>query len=508
MTVMSSQNNPSSTGFNRKWIVIAMLLSALAACATPRSDVGGPEDTLALKECQLAAPGLPARVEAQCGSLTVPEDRANPAGRQITLNIAVLPAVNRNSAPDPLFFLSGGPGQAATETYPQVSFAFEEINRKRDIVLVDQRGTGKSNPLQCPLPQDEAEMTHLGALRERLFQECLTELERKADLRFYTTLIAMADLDAARTALGYDQINLYGVSYGTRAALTYLQQYPQHVRAVILDGVAPQDWDIGLYFARDGQRALDLVFERCAAEAACRAAFPNVRAEFTELLAALDQAPIKLSLPHPVTGKMTDVALTRETAVSSVRLMSYATETVTLLPLLIHTAHANHDYRPLAAQVLQIGGDFSESISDGLQYTVLCSEDVNFTAAEAEQANAGAYVGDLVTDVLLQVCERWPKGQVPASFKTPVTSDVPALLLSGEADPVTPPANGARVAEGLPNSLHLVAPGQGHNVIFRGCLSRVARDFLEKGSVHELDTACVQNIEAPPFFVDFTGPKP
>ncbi len=496
-----------------RWIIIAALLITQAACAIAQPEGDRAKSSIPLKDCQLAAPGLPTRVEAQCGSLAVPEDRANPAGRQITLNIAVIPAVSRRPAPDPLFFLSGGPGQAATETYPQLAFALDEINRKRDIVLVDQRGTGKSNPLHCPPSEGETDFGDLSsealnALRERLIKECLVELEKKADLRFYTTTIAMADLDAVRAALGYDQINLYGVSYGTRAALTFLQQYPQHTRAVILDGVAPQDWDIGLYFARDGQRALDLIFERCATDAACHSAFPNIRAEFDELLTALDATPVKLSLPHPVTGKLTDLTLTRETVVGSVRLMSYATESVTLLPLLIHTAQADHDYRPLAAQALQATGDVGEAISDGLQYTVLCAEDIHFTHTEAGQANAGSYVGDLVTDILLQACARWPAGDVPASFKAPVTSDAPVLLLSGEADPVTPPANAERAAQTLPNSLHLVASGQGHNVIFRGCLPRIAKDFLEQGSIKDLDTACAQTIKAPPFFVDFTGPKP
>ncbi len=492
---------------------LLLCLATLVACtqSTPPGGTGTAlsAPTIELNNCQLSAPGLPVRVEARCGALAVPEDRSDPSSRQINLNIAVLPAVSRNPQPDPLFFLAGGPGQAAAETYPQLAAAFDLINRKRDIVLVDQRGTGRSNALRCPEPEAiDLTIALTDDQRTRYAQDCVRALSGAADLRFYTTSVAMADLDAVRAALGYDKINLYGVSYGTRAALTYLQQYPGRVRTVILDGVVPQDWDIGLHFAPDGQRAIDLIFDRCAADPACQAAFPDLRAEFDSMLASVAESPVQLVVDHPVTHEPTEVTLTYDLAASTIRLLSYATETAALVPLLVHTAQARGDYGPLATQFLIGNAGLAATMSDGMTNSVICSEDVRFDAQEAALSNAGSYVGGSVTDWLFAVCAVWPKGDLPAGFKSPVASDVPALLLSGEADPVTPPSNAERVAQTLTGSRQIVVAGQGHNIVFRGCVPRIAADFIERGSAADLDLACVADIRPMPFFIDFTGPTP
>jgi pimeloyl-ACP methyl ester carboxylesterase len=496
-----------------RYLLPSIFLGLLAACAAATPRPASPARTLALSECQLSAPGLAAHLEAQCGTLLVPEDRATANGRQIALNVAVIPAVSRSPAPDPLFILTGGPGQAATESYLQLASAFERINQKRDIVLVDQRGTGQSNPLRCSADDDDADFAALPAEQQQArqtarLQACRAALEPEADLRLYTTAIAMADLEAVRVALGYDLVNLYGVSYGTRAAQTYMKLYPEHLRAVILDGVVPQTDALGLYVARDAQRALDLIFTRCAAQADCAGRFPNLRADFEAVLSEVAARPIEIPIKHPLTGRDTPVTLTRDDVALTVRFMSYAPEQVALLPLLLHTA-AQGDYAPLAAQGLMVGESLASSISGGMGLSVHCAEDAPFIdPAQAAAAVAGTYYGDLQLRQFELACALWPRGDLPADFKEPVQSDLPVLLLSGEADPVTPPENGDRVAQTLPNSLHLVAPGQGHNVILRGCLPTVAKDFIEQGSVAALDTACVQAIEAAPFFVDFTGPKP
>jgi pimeloyl-ACP methyl ester carboxylesterase len=419
--------------------------------------------------------------------------------------------VNRNKKPDPLFIFAGGPGQAATETYVSLRTAFTEVNRARDIVLVDQRGTGQSNPLRCESTEDFDTIQNmtpdeLDAYQIEQAQTCLASLP--ADPRYYTTTLAVSDFDAVREALGYETINLYGLSYGTRVALTYLKEYPGRVRTVILDGLVPQDQPLGLYVARDAQRALDLLFARCAADTDCQTAFPNLQAEFESLLHEAETSPISVSLPHPSTGETITVTLDRPSIVLTVRLLSYSAETIALIPLLIHSA-SQGNYAPLAAQGLLSSSDLQETISDGLNASVLCAEDAPFITPEAATAaNAGTYLGDLQTTQLEELCVIWPHGSVDDAFKAPVTSDKPVLILSGEADPVTPPANGDQAAQTLSNSLHLVAPGQGHNVIYRGCLPGLAADFIESGSVHGLDTACVQNIKPMPFFVDFTGTKP
>ena len=446
-------------------------------------------------------------MNALCGRLTVYEDRSTNTGRQISLNIASIPAVSRNPEPDPLFFLAGGPGQAATESYPILAAAFERIHQKRDIILVDQRGTGKSHPLACTGTDDAgSDSMSDQELTDRL-KKCLSNLD--ADPTQYTTSIAMQDLDQVRVALGYERINLYGGSYGTRAALTYLSLFPKEVRSVILDGVVPQNEPLGISVGRDAQRALDMIFSRCDRQASCNQAFPGVRDEFKKLLESVETTPIEVSLQNPTSGEDTQIKFTAEKLGTAVRLFSYTPETAALLPLLIHDTFAHQEYQLLAATYLIVAGELEESIAEGMGYSVLCAEDMPFyTVDEAVKVNAGSYLGSATSTELFKICQVWPHSQVPPDFKKPVQSDIPVLLLSGEADPVTPPENGDLVAQTLSNSLHLVVPGQGHNVIFRGCIPRIAADFIEAGSIQGLSAGCVQNMQPLPLFVNFSGPVP
>ncbi len=487
-----------------------LLVLGVAGCAgmtTPSEMPSGP--IITLEPCQLAAPGSSARLPAKCGTLTVYEDRAALSGRQIVLKIAVLPALSRDPAPDPLFFITGGPGGAATQDYLPIRSAFQRINQDRDIVLVDQRGTGQSHPLDCPPSEDPLSSSDNEVLEQEVIH-CLNQLD--ADLSLYTTSIAMDDLDQVRAALGYDKINLYGVSYGTRAALTYLRQHEDHVRTVILDGVLPQDEPLGISIASDAQRALDLIFERCATDSACAQAFPDLRQDFKSLLESLDREPVAVRLSHPTTGEPTEVSFTWEQFAQTMRLLSYSQETVALLPLLIHTTQTTGDFSRLAAQHLLVSQRLEGNISEGMSHSVVCAEDAPFFYEGEEFVGNGdaekqAYLGEWYRE-LEKVCALWPVTEVSADFKAPVTSDVPVLLLSGESDPVTPPSNGDQAARTLSNSLHLVAPGQGHGIILRGCVPRIATEFIESGTVQELNTACISEIRPMPFFVNFAGPSP
>lgn len=481
----------------------------LGACASQTPAPGAnPMQPLALQDCQLTYPGVSIPVQAQCGKLTVFEDRQAASGRTIDLNLAVLPSISRSPEPDPLFFLTGGPGQAATESFVTVANAFERIRQKRAIILVDQRGTGQSNPLDCPeSPESTGDEDTDRQAVESWLRTCLSELD--ANPALYTTSIAMQDLDDVRQALGYEKINLYGLSYGTRAALTYLKMYPQQVRSVILDGVVPQDEALGLEVAADAQRALDQLFGRCTADSACSQAFPDLPAKFQGLMDQLEEAPVEVTFTHPVHGGLETHPYTSVELASTVRLLSYTPETSALLPLLIHTSASQGRFDLLAAQSRLVSEDLSQSISFGMNLSVLCAEDFPFMdAAAAEQAAQGSYLGNIQYEELAAMCAIWPKGEVPADFKSPVAVDVPVLLLSGEADPVTPPENAEQVAATLPNSLALVAGGQGHNVIFRGCMPRIAYDFIQSASVEGLDTACIEQIKPAPFFLTFSGPQP
>jgi pimeloyl-ACP methyl ester carboxylesterase len=326
-----------------------------------------------------------------------------------------------------------------------------------------------------------------------------------ADLRFYTTEIAMQDLDQVRAALGYPQINLYGASYGTRAALEYLRQFPEKTRTVILDGVAPPNWILGPTSAADAQRALEAIFNRCQEETACAQAFPHVAAEFQSLLEQLDQSPVEVQLDHPLTGEPTSYTLDRNTFANAVHLLSYTSETVVLLPVLIHSTYAEQDFRRFAAQALTTFENLEQSLSNGMRFSVLCAEDAPFYS---EQPNSQGYLGDLVTTAFSEICTYWPSQPVPADFHQPVQSDIPVLLLSGAADPATPPANGELAAKNLSNSQHWIVPSMGHINIYRGCIPNLATDFINQASFDGIDPTCIQDITPMPFFLNFNGPIP
>ena len=475
---------------------ICLLFSACALqIATP-----GAVRSLALTDCALlTASGR--QIDARCGTLSVPEDRSNPAGRKIALNIALIPAIKRKPASDPLFMLAGGPGQSAVEAFPAMLQLLSNLHEARDIVLVDQRGTGESNPLRCLDPEKDEDLTEEQVI-ERL-HSCLKRLE--ADLRFYTTEIAMQDLDAVRAALGYESINLYGTSYGTRAVLTYLRLFPERVRTVTLDAVVDADFVMFMDAARDGQKALDFFFARCASDQACQTTFPNLQTEFDKLLKRLETAPVEITIPHPVTNKPLTLTVTRRMVTNMVFNTLYSPDLVATLPLAIHAA-AGGNYAPLISQAYMLDA----GLYDGMFYAVACTEDAPLISPpEAEKLSQGSVFGNRTLD-FTKVCDKWPvqRGSVSAAFRTPVVSDVPVLIFSGEADPITPPWHAENVAVSLSNKLHLVFKGMGHGNLSSRCTTNLLKDFIESASVVGLETTCVADIEPPPFFVDFSGPRP
>lgn len=449
------------------------------------------------ENCRIGAEGSPTHLPAQCLSVPVPEDRAHPAGRQLHLHVALLRALTEKPAADPLFFIAGGPGQAATEAYVEEATAFERLRLTRDIVLVDQRGTGGSNRLDCP-PSPPGDYARAAA-------DCLKHLP--GDPRFYTTSVAVEDLDAVRAAFGYKQIDIYGISYGSRVALEYLRRFPSRTRSLVLDGVVPADLALGPEVSLDAQRALGLIFSRCAADAACHAAFPDPAADFHALQQSLGARPATVTLRDPLTGASRQESLSWEQVAGAVRLMSYQSETASLLPLLIHAA-AGGDYAPLMSAELMLSQELSSGFAQGMQAAVLCTEDAPYTRDDPAAAMHDTYLGNRTMDQLLGSCAAWPRGVITPDFRQPVRSDKPVLLLSGEDDPITPPADAAHAARSLSNSLSLTVPGQGHGNAFRGCVPRLMAEFIDAASARGLDTACIKDVKPFPFFVDFAGPAP
>lgn len=475
--------------------------------------------TCALLSCSRGAttqpslPLAPCRIEGVarqvlCGELEVFEDRAAATGRKIPLRVVVIPALAASPEPDPLFILAGGPGQAASELGRQLLQLFERVARSRDLVLVDQRGTGSSNPLDCEVVADDAPLKeHFDdRFAEAEYRACLAKYG--ADVRQYTTPVAMDDLDQVRRALGYAQINLWGASYGTRAALVYLRQHGQHVRSVILDGVAPLSLLLPLYIPRDTQRALQTLFTECEQTAPCAAAYPKLRERFEAHLVTLETNPAELSVEHPLTGKQESLTVSRDVFTGALRGLLYLPEASALVPHVLDAA-IRGDYRPFVAVGSSMAGSLAKNMSQGMFLSIVCSEDAPFITDERIQKEAAqTWLGGSAIRKALQPCAFWPKGSLPDGYRDPVRSDVPVLLLSGALDPVTPPSWAEDARRTLPNSLHLSLPGVGHGTGAFGCIRNLISTFLDRASVEGLDTTCGQKFSRPPFFTSFAGPQP
>ena len=446
-------------------------------------------------------------VDAYCGTVKVFENRDTKQGRQLDLNIVVLPALSSDPKPDPFFFLAGGPGQGAAQMAKPLRELFRQILTDRDIVLVDQRGTGKSNPLNCVDPDESLKLLNEPeeAGLERL-KQCMTGYD--ADLRLYTTPIAMDDLDDVRAYLGYDHINVYGGSYGTRAALVYMRQHGDRVRTAVLDGVAPTNMRLPLFFPRDVQRAFDRLIADCDADAACHARYPNLGARARALVDRLEKNPPLVAVVHPRTGERGQVRMTARLLTNVVTATLYQPLSASLIPALIERAEQD-DFQGVLA-LMGSGGDPEEPMmAIGMQLSVICAEDApRITPEDAKKEAEGTLFGPHVMRLQREACEFWPRGSVEPSFYEPVQSSIPTLIMSGEIDPVTPPVWGEAIATTLPNSKHIVMPGTGHTAGGTGCGRRLIRSFIDAGTVQNLDTSCVDKQTRPPYFVTPAGPDP
>ena len=431
------------------------------------------------------------------------ENRTARTGRRISLNIVALPTLAAEAAPDPLFFLAGGPGQAAAQMAAEVREIFRPVLRKRDIVLVDQRGTGKSHPLECHSTSNSLqELTESDAQSLDRLRKCLAGYD--ADVRFYTTPIAMDDLDDVRGYLGFERVNLYGGSYGTRAALVYVRQHGDHVRSMVLDGVAPTDMRIPLFSARDAQRALDKLLADCEADTACRSAQAGLATRVRALLQRLTGHPARVEVMHPRTGIRETVTIEARVVAGVLFGALYSPLTASLVPALIARAEQN-DFQNLLALAYadEASGD---NLSVGMQLSVLCSEDAKRVSEEdVERQSSGTVFGQHLLRGQLKACELWPRGEIEDSYFDPITSDVPALVLSGDLDPVTPPGWGDSVAQHLKNARHITVPATGHGVIGTPCGQDLIRQFIEKGTAAGLDTSCASRVRRPPFFLTPSG---
>ena len=498
---------PTETVAPRAWRAVAVL-AALGACLAVAAQASAASDSAALPEarCRLDAMRLPA-VLAYCTELAVPEDRARPNGATLTLFAARIPALTAAPQPDPLLLIAGGPGQSAVDLYLQMRRAFEPVRLERDIILLDQRGTGRSaDGFTCDLTEAAAFETAAPAELEDAIDDCLAELTR--DPRQFATESAVADLDDLRAALGVSRVNLYGISYGTRVAQRYAARYPSRVRAMILDGVVPSTLPLGPGIAADAQAALDGIFARCAGDPDCAERYPGLPRMFAGLRVRLAAGPVSIDIADPKTGRIGTRLFSASDLAGVVRLMSSSSQAAALLPLAIDEAY-HGDYTLLAAQVDLLSSDLAASMRMPMHNSVVCSEDVPFYPPTDDAADDDTYLGTSVVDALVTICSRWPAAAPAAEIKLPLVFDGPVLLLSGELDPVTPPRYASEViAGGVRNAAHVIVAGQGHGMAGIGCAPRVIGRFIAAASVDSVDSRCLQAEPPPPFFLSATGPAP
>ncbi len=486
--------------------VVRLLFFSCVLLAQPLAAGAGP---LELEDCRISiGPGFPG-AKARCGTMQRPVNPDDPDSPEIGIRVAVVPALNLNPPSDPVVPIAGGPGQGTVEFYLSARAAFEPLRRDRDIVLIDQRGTGESAKMDCPI-DDEALLFETDFSVDEILgytEECLRSLPH--DPRWFTTSVAVTDLEAVREALGYTSLNLYGVSYGSRVAQHFARRYPDVTRSVTIDGVVPPQIALGPEIATESQKAVDSILARCAGDAACAAAFPDIRATFARVVADLRTAPVEVAVPHPDSGRMETVRFGIGQFAGAVRLLVYNANTIALLPLLVHEA-GQGNFGPLASQFMLTAISMRDALAIGMHNSVMCTEDVPFIddAALDRERIAATYMGAFQLETLEAMCRLWPDGPLDPEFKVPVDSDVPFLLLSGDADPITPPRYAEMAAVDLGLATHLVGKQQGHGQIMVGCMSRIVADFVESLDPLSLDTACMERSFVTPFFLDFSGPAP
>lgn len=468
-------------------LVGVLMMTFLAGPGSAQEPHSG---TIELGSCDI--PGAPD--DARCGSYTVFEDRGAAQGRTIDLFVAVLPATGTRTATDALTYLHGGPGAPATS---MLSFmARLPLRTDRDIILVDQRGTGRSNGLSCPADDLQTVLDRYIAFD---LIGCSPD-EWNADTRQYVTTIAVDDLDEVRAALGYDALTIWGGSYGTRAALEYARRHGGRTRALILDGVAPMNLMVPLHFSDDAQASLDHTFADCAEEPTCRAMYPDLHSDLAQALERFHgDTEVSLEVTDPRDGSLAPVSFGRDHFTGALRSALYNGQSAALVPQMV-AAGADGDFLAAASFAAAFGVGLNRLFSVGMTMAVICSEDVPFiTSADVEAASRGTAGRGAPIKNVIRACEQWPTGEIPGDYRHPVQTAVPVLLLSGEADPVTPPRWARATLPNLPNALQVIFKGMGHGVIGNPCGMGLIVEFVVRGSLDGLDATCASEQQRPPW---------
>lgn len=491
-------------------ILSLLLLFFLSGCNEKNDQYSAA--TSILKPCPgFVETGKPPLVYgAECGELIVKENPADATSSDIRVAILRLPAISPVADADPLFLIQGGPGGSSIDMAKEIHGFFADVRKNRDLVFVDQRGTGKSNPLRCEQAAPEDLKLPEAVQTEKYFSLLKTCAEKyQHNAAFYTTVYAVQDLDAVRIALGYEKINLWGGSYGTRVALEYVRRYPQQARSMVLDGVAPVGIALPKYFSRDAMAALVAVNNECLAQPDCAAEFGDIVQKTETILTRLQAKgePLEISYEHPRNQQVETLHLTPRSFSSLLFMSLYSRDLTVLLPRAISRAE-QEDYR-LLATISALASEQSQlmNIAEAMRYSVICNEDwPQLSAADIEQS--APFFGLPFVKEMQLICAIWPKAKLPDDYWQPIRSAVPALLLSGNHDPVTPEPWAKTVAEHLSNATTLVAAGGNHSISSEGCVPQLIAQFIERASMQNVKADCVGKIKPLPLVLGASQKKP
>jgi pimeloyl-ACP methyl ester carboxylesterase len=485
------------------FIYIPILAIILSGCSTPYSKMPAPltqinsnsKPSIDLQACNLG------NTPAFCGTLRVFENRAGRSGRMIDLRVAVIKAQSKNPAPDPIFFLAGGPGQAATEDGTHQQFP-DSLSANHDLVFVDQRGTGGSNLMVIPGSFDFSSVNQIGLVRQIKAWVTSAIIGKNMDPQFYTTSIAMDDMDEVREALGYDKINLVGYSYGATAAQYYLRQYEDHVRTVFLGGGSLLDIPVFERWALNGQQALDKIFNLCQADSSCHKAYPDLKEEFAGLMIHAATQPVTIAFSNKSLGSAT---LTPDYLAPVIRMMTKDAKNDPAIPQFIHRAYTENNWEGFR-QFIETNGNYEWWSDQMMEHVIRCYEKwARFDPDEVARLSEGSYLKgfDLwLSNNQAAACQYTPRGEMPEGMDSQPGSPVPVLFVNGDWDPIDPPEIIAGAKELFPNSIALILPYQGHSWSDYSaitCMWSIQNEFIQNGSAKELDTSCLNKIQSPKF---------
>lgn len=432
---------------------------------------------------------------ARCGALDVPEDPHKPDGRHLKINIVIIPASSGYALPDPIVPLMGGPGEDAISAAAIFVKQFAALLKDRDLLLIDQRGTGTSNALRCELySSNDPGISLRDLFPVEAVNRCRDQLKTHADLTQYSYANFAQDIEQIRLALGYQSLNLTAGSYGTRAAQVFIRTYPRSVRTAYLGSVVPIDVPTPLTMAKVSQQAFDNTFRACEKDADCRSAFPNLRDEFHEIVDRLESGTVGIKIQLSTVP----VTIHRGRVMEFFRSLVYRPSSAANLPILIHHAFLGN-WKPIANEIVAQAQSLDTGLSIGLFFSITCNEDVAFIKeSEVAAQTQGTELGDYRLRQQQAACKDWPKVSLPADYRSPVKTTVETLFVSGDNDGATPLWFTEHTAPGFSNKAEIIARGQGHTE-WSDCLGTLYERFVRTGSARTIAGLTCEPIPRPPF---------